>query len=282
MDRSRDQRSVARRRLRELLAAGESFDIAEAALLVAAEEYPGLDTGRERNRLEAIATEAGRKAAGIENPFARLDSVRSYLYDELGFHGNLEQYDDPRNSYLNEVLARRTGIPLTLSMLFTEAARHAGFDAFGIALPGHFVARVAYRGRSVLVDPFNGGRVITEEDCRDLVSRSTGRSSLFRREILVPAAPRTMLTRLLVNLKRIHLNREDYRKAFAAVERLLLISPEDPREIRDRGFLQAHLGKPGDAVADLESYLAVAPGAPDAEAVRGRLAWLLRKMSEAN
>jgi regulator of sirC expression with transglutaminase-like and TPR domain len=277
-----EHRNPARRRLATLLQRGEDFDVVEAALIVAAEEYTGLDVVRERRKLESIALEAGKRAARLSNPFARLDAVRAYLFDELSFRGNREQFDDPRNSYLNEVLARRAGIPLTLSLVFVEAARAAGFDAHGVALPGHFVVRAGFAGREILVDPFHDGRVITLEDCRDLVARSTGRSSLFRPDLVVPASPRTTLTRMLVNLKRIFLNREEYGRALSVVERLLLVAPEDPREIRDRGVLLAHLGRPGAAVADLESYLSVAPSAPDAEAVRGRLAWLLRKMSEAN
>ena len=282
MDRPREHREKARRRLAALLACGEAFDVVEAALVVAAEEYATLDVARERRKIESIGLEAARRADRLQNPFARLDAVRAYLFEELGFRGNLEHYDDPRNSFLNDVLARRTGIPLSLSLIFVEAARHAGFEACGIGLPGHFVARVERGDRRILVDPFNGGQVITEEDCRQLVARSTGRATLFRSELLVPATPRAMVARMLVNLKRIFLNQEDYARALGAVERLLMVAPEDPREVRDRGFLLAHLGRPGAAVADLENYLAVAPGAPDADAVRGRLAWLLRKMSEAN
>jgi len=265
-----------------MLKQNESFDVIEACLLIAAEEYTGLDVVRERTKLQSIGEEAARRVARLQNPFARLDGLRSYVFDELGFRGNREQYDDPRNSYLNEVLTRRTGVPLSLSVLFVEIARSAGFDAHGIGLPGHFVVRADFGGRQILVDPFHDGRVITLEDCRDLVARSTGKASLFRPDLVVPASPRSILTRMLVNLKRMFLNREDYTRALSVVERLLLVAPDDPREIRDRGFLLAHLGRPGAAVADLENYLSASPSAPDAEAVRGRLQWLLRKMSEAN
>lgn len=281
MEGTREHRKIARRRLAALLQDGP-LDIVEAALVVATEEYPELDIAREKRRLESMGAEAARRVATLQNPFARLDALRSYLFEELGYRGNIDQYDDPRNSYLNEVLVRRAGVPLSVSIVFVEVARQAGFEACGMALPGHFIARVSFAGRHILVDPFHAGQVITEEDCRHLVARSTGRPTLFRPELLVPATPTAMLTRMLVNLKRIYLNREDYRRALSIVERLLLVSPEDPREIRDRGFLLAHLGRPNAAVADLENYLVVAPGAPDADAVRGRLAWLLKKMSDAN
>jgi regulator of sirC expression with transglutaminase-like and TPR domain len=137
-------------------------------------------------------------------------------------------------------------------------------------------------GRSVLVDPFHGGHVVSEEDCRDLVVRTTGKPSLFRRDVFEGASPRAMVSRLLLNLKRIYLAQGDYERALSAVERLLVVSPDDAKEVRDRGLLLAHLGRNGAAVADLQSYLSRHPEAVDAESVRGRVAWILRRMSEAN
>jgi regulator of sirC expression with transglutaminase-like and TPR domain len=137
--------------------------------------------------------------------------------------------------------------------------------------------RIEESGRQLLVDPFHGGHIITIEDCKDLVVRTTGRASLFRKDSVDTATPRAMLTRLLLNLKRIHLAQGDYIRALAVVERLLVIAPSDAKEIRDRGLLLAHLGQSGAAVTDLECYLALAPGAPDVESVRGRLAWIRRR-----
>jgi regulator of sirC expression with transglutaminase-like and TPR domain len=141
---------------------------------------------------------------------------------------------------------------------------------------------VRYRGRDILVDPFHGGQVITEDDCRQLVARSTGRPSLFRREALGGTSPRELLRRLLSQLKRIHLARGSYAKALSHVERLLLLAPDDSEEIRDRGYLLAHLGRPGPALADLEAYLSLHPRAPDAATVRGRVAWLRRRLQETS
>lgn len=272
----------ARERLREVVSNPGGFDLLEAALWIAAEEYPGLDVPMQMRRVDVLGGEAARRVAGETNPFARIDAVRAFLFEELGFRGNSEQYDDPKNSWMNEVLDRRLGIPLTLSLLYVEVGCRAGLDVRGVALPGHFVVRVEEQGRRIHVDPFHGGRVITEEDCRDLVVRTTGRATLFRREILEGATPVQMLSRLLLNLKRIHLSQGDYDRALACVERLLVVQPKDAREVRDRGLLLAHMGRPDAAVEDLEDYLRRSPGAPDAESVRGRLAWLLRKMADAN
>src|SRR5262249_55031333 len=129
----------------------------------------------------------------------------AFLFDELSFRGNGEQYDDPRNSFLNEVLTRKLGIPITLSIVYMEVARMAGIEAQGVGLPGHFVVRIQEQGRTLMIDPYHGGNVITEEDCRDLVVRTTGRASLFRRDILEGTSSRVMLVRLLLNLKRIYL-----------------------------------------------------------------------------
>lgn len=277
----RGHRERARHALSRLLAA-KSLDLVQAAFWVAAEEYPDLDVARQIARVGMIASEGGARAVGARNPFARLDRLQVYFFEQLGFRGNLESYDDPRNSYLNEVLDRRLGIPLTLCVLFMETARSAGFRARGVGLPGHFICRLERAGRTILVDPFHQGRVITEEDCRQLVARSTGRPSLFRREQLDGATERSMLGRMLLNLKHIFLSRADYARALSVVERLLLVWPDDSNEVRDRGFLKAHLGQPGAAIADLESYLTRAPGAADTESVKGRLAWLRRKLPEAN
>ena len=266
----------------EVIGTEGEFDLVEAALWVAAEEYSDLDVTATVARVRLIAAEGARRVQGAANPFARLDGLRGYFFEDLGFRGNLENYNDPRNSYLNEVLDRRLGIPLTLSVLFIELARAAGFEARGVGLPGHFVTRLTYDGRVIWVDAFHSGTVVTEEDCKQLVSRSTGRGWLFRREYLEGTTDRAMLARLLMNLKYAYLGRSDYARALSVVERLLLVSPEDSSEIRDRGFLQARLGRPGAAIADLERYLSLSPDAPDTRSVEGRLVWLRRRLSEAN
>lgn len=279
---SRDQRLRARRRLANLLRNEPQFDLAEAALWIAAEAYPQMDVDHELERVRLIAAEAARRVFGHRNPFARLDGINGFLFDELGFRGNTQDYNNPLNCYLNEVLNRRMGIPLTLSMVFMEAARAAGFEVRGVSLPGHFVVRLDQRRRTLIVDPYHRGQVITEEDCRQLVGRTTGRPSLFRRRMLDGTDHRAMLGRLLLNLKHVFVEREEYGSALAAVERLLLLKPDDATELRDRGFLKAHLGRAGSAIVDLEAYLNRTPEAPDADSVRGRVSWLRRKLSEMN
>jgi regulator of sirC expression with transglutaminase-like and TPR domain len=272
---------AARRRLATLLCSPDPLPLLEATLEIAAEEHETMDVGAQIARVETIGAEAKARLLGLTNTFARLDALRVFLFDDLGFRGNVDNYDDPRNSYLDDVLERKLGIPLTLSILVIEVARRAGLSAEGVGLPGHFIVRIEESGRQLLVDPFHGGHIVTIEDCKDLVVRTTGRASLFRKDSVDTATPRAMLTRLLLNLKRIHLAQGDYIRALAVVERLLVIAPSDAKEIRDRGLLLAHLGQSGAAVTDLECYLALAPGAPDVESVRGRLAWIRRRAATA-
>ena len=279
---SLQRRVEVRRSLTDLLAGSGGFDPIEAALWIAAEEYPHLDVEREAGRFRLIAAEGARRAQGIGNPFARLEALRAYVFDELRFRGNDGEFNDPRNSFLNEVLDRRLGNPLSLSILWIEVASAAGFVARGVGLPGHFVARAEYGGRTLFVDAFHGGSVLSEDDCRQLVARTTGRPSLFRREMLAGTGERAMIARMLLNLKHIYVKAEDYQRALAVVERLLLLNPKDAGELRDRGFLHAHLGRPGAALTDLETYLERTPHARDAETVRGRVAWLRRQLSDCN
>lgn len=280
MNSNPDQRLRARDRLARLFEGDGGFDVAEAFLWIAAQEFPGLDVGHHLDRIRIVASEGARRVYNLANPFARIDGLRGYLFTELGFRGNSDEYNDPRNCYLNEVLDRRLGIPLTLSLIYMETARAAGFEARGLGLPGHFAVRLDRHGRSILVDPYHGGHVITEDDCRALVGRTTGRPSLFRRRLLEGSDDRAMVARLLLNLKHVHVEREDYRRALRAVDLLLLVSPDDPGEIRDRGFLRAHLGEQDAAIEDLELYLTRSPRAPDADSVRGRVSWLRRRQAE--
>ena len=188
-----------------------------------------------------------------------------------GFRGNTEEYYDPRNSFLNEVIDRRTGIPITLSMLYMEVARRAGMDVFGVGLPGHFLVRAKGPGGALLVDPFHGGAVVSEEDCQKRLDRVFDGRLRLEPEMLAPCPRKGILARMLRNLKAIYAKADDYPRALRTMDLLLSLDPKSGEDLRDRGLLHAAFDCYGLAAADLEAYLALAPAAPEASALQVKI-----------
>jgi regulator of sirC expression with transglutaminase-like and TPR domain len=257
------------------------LDLAAAALLIARLEYPDLDVPRYLNRLDAMGADLRQRLPEDADACTRLAMLCRYLFEEEGFHGNAEEYYDPRNSFLNDVIDRRTGIPITLSAVFMEIARRAGVLACGVGLPGHFIVRVDQGEGRVLVDPFHGGAFLTEEDCQRRLDRVYGGRMQLRPEHLAPCTQRQILVRMLSNLKAIYLKADDYTHALGVLE-LLLVVTSDPEQVRDRGLLYATLDCYSLAVTDLTRYLARVPGAADAESVRGTLEEMRTKAARLN
>ncbi|MBI4608335.1 MAG: tetratricopeptide repeat protein [Candidatus Rokubacteria bacterium] len=246
------------------------IDLARSALLIARLEYPSLDVERYLHRLDRLADEA--RARGPEpDRLRRLHRLREFLFEEVGFKGNSEGYFDPRNSFLNDVLERKLGIPITLSLVLMEVGRRLGLDIRGIGLPGHVVVGSEINGCQVLLDPFHGGAVLTAQTAQELVSRVLGRPVTLREEHFSPVTKRQFLTRMLNNLKAIYWRSESWAKALVVMERLLILSPDAPAEIRDRGTALVHLGEVMRGITDWERYLGQHPEAPDAETVRTHL-----------
>jgi regulator of sirC expression with transglutaminase-like and TPR domain len=261
----RDAESAARRRFAELLTR-PALPLAEAALAIAEEEYPRLDVGRYLGQLDELAHRVDAAAAG-RDAASMLRAMRAVLFDEAGFRGNTEDYYDPRNSFLNEVLERRAGIPITLSVVYMEVARRAGFEVQGVGFPGHFLVKHVAGDRAVFVDAFNGGELLSSDD---LVARHRARApgQDLDPRALDAVTPRQIVSRMLHNLKRIYAEKGDDPRALWVVDRLLLVAPDDPLERRDHGLLAARLGGARAAIADLEAYLEASPDAPDAREVR--------------
>lgn len=273
------QQPEARRQFAEIVAGpDESVDLAQAALLIACEEYPGLDVDRYLRRMEDLAASVALRAVGGGRG-AGLRALHEVLFEEEGFHGNADDYYDPRNSFLNDVLERRLGIPISLSIVAMEVGRRLGVHLTGIAFPGHFLLAAA--DRHTYLDPFHGG--IEVDDATLLhrlgqLARQAGRPApeLTRvpPDFLTPAAPATILARVLRNLVRIYVERADDARGLAAVDLLLVLTPDGVNELRTRGLLYERLGCPAAAVADFRRYLELAPGAPDASAIELRAAKL--------
>ena len=249
-------------------------DIARAALLIAREEYPGLSVEGHLGRLDQMAEEV---KDGVGDELAELVVMQALLrdiFEEKGYRGNREAYYDPRNSFLNDVLDRRKGIPLTLGIILLEIGWRLGLPLEGVNFPGHFLIR--YPGLTVrlLIDPFDGGRIWFEDQAQELLDRMYGEMVRTGPGFLKAAGRRDVLVRLLANLKGIYVNVQNYDRALAAVERILLIHPTAASQIRDRGTLLARLGRPDEAIKQLQWYLNYAPVAADARRVRALVAEL--------
>lgn len=249
-------RLYCRERFAACVASPEAdLDLASAALWLAAEDCPGLDAQVYLGRLESLAERVrvawGRRPGSV----AALAALRSVLVEEENFHGNTNSYHDPRNSFLNMVLDRRVGIPISLSIVWIEVGRRAGIPIEGVNLPGHFVVRLLDRYEPVLIDPFCGGMVLTARECEDRLRQTQGNRCKLSPEDLVTAGPKKILLRVLNNLRLIYLEAEDYGRALSVVDRLTLIAGDTPKLRRDRGLLFARLQLYGKAWADLAAYL---------------------------
>ena len=244
------------------------IDLAEAALLIAAEEYPDLDMAAYLTLLARMGEELRRRTRDVRSAASALETLNHYLFDELGFAGNLEEYYDPRNSYLNEVLDRRTGIPISLSTVYMAVARHGGLPISGVGFPGHFLVKVASGEEEIVLDPFNRGAILTEADCQKLLDQATAGRARFSRELLRAAGTKAILARMLANLKGVYSATRQYAKALSCVERILLLTPDSVREIRDRGLLLAQMQRTEEAIRELTRYLKLTPAPEDADRVK--------------
>ena len=253
------------------------IDLAAASLLIAAEEYPQLPLAPYLRRLDLLADRVGDRLAGETAPTIVLQELCRVLFHDEAFRGNADAYYDPRNSFLNDVLDRRLGIPITLGIVVLEVGWRVGLPLSGINFPGHFLVRYDGEVARLLVDPFDDGRVRWEDEGQALLDRVYGGMVRMREEFLRPATRTDILARVLTNLKGIYLNARDDARALAAVDRILLFRPAAPVELRDRGLLLARTGRTDEALADLERYLDFAPAAPDAQRVRS----LIRDLSRA-
>jgi regulator of sirC expression with transglutaminase-like and TPR domain len=239
--------------------------MAPAALVIARIEYPRLNPEPYLARLDAMG-EGARRAVerhvadtGDETVRGCIGALNAYLFEELRFVGNRDRYEDPRNSCLNEVIDRRTGIPITLSLVYMEIARRAGLHVDGVNFPGHFLVRCptpgGRRAAGLIVDPFHKGALLSEQDCRLLLQRHAGSELAFSRSLLAPATRTQVIVRMLLNLKRLYVHMRSFPQARDVIELLLAVTPSALWELRDRGLLAYHLNDVPGALRDLQTYL---------------------------
>ncbi len=251
----------ARQRLHQLLQT-PNFNLAEAALCIAQEEYPDLKVDDYIAALDAMATEVQAHLPDVAYPLRVIQTLNHYLFEDLGYVGNQEDYYDPRNSFLNEVINRRTGIPLTISLVYLEIARRIDFPMVGVNFPGHFLIRPEQDDVDFHVDPFHGGEILFAQDCQERLTQLYGQPIEMQSSFLSPVTPQQFLTRMLMNLKQIYLHLKELPKCLAVSERILLINPHS-EELRDRGILYFKLGYWAAAQHDLTDYLGTYPSAED-------------------
>jgi len=264
----------------ELMARDESeIDLARACLLIAQDAYPGLDVEGYLGEIERHAARLRGRLPQARDAGERVEALNQFLFDELGFSGNADHYYDPRNSYLNEVLDRRTGIPLTLSVLYLEVGRRIGLPLEGVSFPGHFLVRLPLRGSMLVLDPFSGGEPQSEADLRARLRRvipegATGPvpvEELPLDHFLEPAGKRQILARLLRNLKGIYREADKPERLLAVLNRMLMVAPEAHGDLRERGLVYQRLECYRAALKDLSDYTEREPDAPDIDEVRARL-----------
>jgi regulator of sirC expression with transglutaminase-like and TPR domain len=267
------------------LVSREQFDLAEASLLLAQDAYPEVDVPGYLGRLDEIAAAIRRRIASDAFAEQKVLALNYYLFNELHYSGNIDDYYDPRNSYLNEVMERRTGIPITLSILYLEVGRRIGLNLKGISFPGHFLVKLSVKRGELVLDPFIGGEAQSESDRRKRLAQvlpagQAERASLER--YLEPATSRQIIARVLRNLKNIYMRTQDLERTLAVMHRMLLVVPESAEELRDRGLVYQQLECFRPALSDLQNYLRRRPDAPDATEIHGKIVELKQATSKLN
>lgn len=261
----------------------EPINIPRAALLFArAIAYPDLEIEEQMAHIDRLA-EAGRAyIPDHQSSIEQAEALVDFLFIQERFQGNSQDYTDPRNSYLNEVLARRLGIPISLSVLYIAIAHRLAIPAQGVGLPGHFIVSIPTEKEVYYLDPFHGGTRLAEDDIASLVRQSTGYDGPLQTDWMQPVSARAILTRMLNNLRGVYLQQEDWGLALSVVEHLHMLQPDMPDLLRDTGLIYHRQGSLRQAVHYYEQYLAAAPHAADARAVRSHLESVVRKLAQLN
>ena len=259
-----------------------AIPLAEAALILACEEYPQLEISPYLDLLDHIADVAQQKLASSDSPVARIEKINAVLFETFGFRGATEDYYDPRNSFLNDVLDRRIGIPITLSAVYMEVSRRLNFPIVGVGLPGHFIVKYSDRREEFFLDPFNRGEILSRDDCRNRIYERYGDSVEFHDRLLGRVTHRQILWRMLNNLKEIYLRAHAFDKGLAIVDMMLMVDPEEIPQFRDRGLLRLQLRQFEGATRDLEHYLRHSTGAEDRGEIENHLKELRRIRATMN
>jgi regulator of sirC expression with transglutaminase-like and TPR domain len=263
--------------------ADERIDLVRAAFTFARIEYPRLDINPYLERLQELADRVEARVAEAGEPGQSIVALNQVLFEEEGFRGNTVDYYDPQNSFLNNVLDRRLGIPITLALIYMEIGRRIHFPLLGVGMPGHFLLKhFDPAGRSFLIDAFGGGSILSEQDCRAKLNQIYAGKIALKPEFLMPVTRRQMLMRMLNNLKGIYVERRNFRRALQVVDLVLVIYPRSPEDVKFRAVLRHGQEDYRGALQDFEEYLKMAPEASDNEEIRQTTISLRRSMAMMN
>lgn len=272
-------------RLRQIVSGpDDDISLAEAALLIAGHGYPDLNVAAYLSRIEELAYMLRLRIDEDHSIPERISVLNQFLFGELGFAPNADDYYDPRNSFLNEVLERRVGIPITLSVIYMELGRKVGLPLQGVSFPGHFLVKCAVPEGAVVLDPYSGGISLGLQDLQKRLREVQGGevSRAIVAELLVSASNKEIIVRLLRNLKAIYLREHNLDKALPIMNWIIATLPEQVPELRDRGMIYQELECPRAALTDFENYLTLSPASEDAGDIRARIIELRKEVARLN
>ncbi len=268
------------REFRQAVDRGEDkIDLGRAALTIALSDYPDLDIAAYLARIDQLAVEVTQRCDGSAEVYNSIAALNYVLFQQYGFRGNSDDYYDPKNSFLNEVIERKTGIPITLSILYMEVAQRVGLAIEGVGFPGHFLVKHAQNGVEIVIDPFQQGDIKSREDLTRMLGGLYGGTVEFHDEYLKPASKKEILRRMLGNLKGIYAKTNDLVKLLSVLDQAIILDPGSAGEVRDRAGIYLRLECFAQARADFEYYLKLAPEAKDAAAVREQLVDLAKQVT---
>lgn len=260
-----------------------SLDLPRLALVYARNiAYQDLDIEAYLQQISALAADADQLINPQSAVGDRAERLSAYLFNECGIRGNSANYSDPRNSFLNDVLERRLGIPITLSVLYISVARQLDIPAYGVGLPGHFIVGVPTNVGSLFLDPFHNGVWLSKEDCAALVRQTTGYQGLFQNQWLNKTEERSILLRMVNNVRLSYARQEKWAAALAAIQHLQLIAPDEAEFVRDEGLIRYQLGDYMGATKKLDHYLETNPSAQEVAVLKQRIGTKLTEWAKLN
>ncbi|HEX6174894.1 MAG TPA: tetratricopeptide repeat protein [Candidatus Binatia bacterium] len=249
----------------------DEIDLGHAAVAIATQEYPDLKIDDCLSQLDRLGQAVELRMGDEKNPYRIIAALNTVLFKELGFQGNRSEYYDPKNSFLNDVITRKKGIPISLSVIYMEVARRVGLSLVGVGFPGHFLVKYEDDAVEILIDVFNGGEIRAREDLERMLQQLYRGQVSYQAGFVAALGKRDILRRMLNNLKWIYLERGEPLKTLSVLDQLVILDPRSASEIRDRGLLYITLERYAQALEDLEGYLRLAPGADDVEMVKAQI-----------